>query len=223
MRAAAIPRHWARAKSCARHPAAKLVFREIQYDGDAPTGPVLTITFNRDRYFSIEQGSDFISLDVKIASIPIAEACSGKAPRLRTGPELNAANKRPSAKSILHSMPDAIDTQAVYALNLLSQQPAIKRSELPALSAFSSYATYVSRFEQDGVVWHRLRLGFFKTRTDAQKVADALSSSYPDAWVARTSSDERESVYQAWLAEREATQRNVALIPKSKPIQGLAP
>jgi len=191
--------------------------QEIQYDGDAPTGPVLTITFNQNRYFEIEQGSDFISLDLKIARIPIAEACSGNAPRLRAGPEVSTLKKYNEAKSVLHSMPDAIDANAVYALNLLSQQSMIEKSDLPRLPTFSKYAAYVTRFEEDGVVWNRLRLGFFETRTEAQSVASNIKSTYPDAWIVRTTADERETVYQTWLAARKAAQRNIALIPQSKP------
>ncbi len=195
--------------------------QEIQYDGDAPTGPVLTVTFKRNRYFEVEQSADFRGLKLKIAPRPIAEACSGKAPRLRNGPDSKRSGKRATAQSILHSMPKAIDINAVYALNLLSQQPEISSSDIPKLPALSSYAVYATRFEEDGVVWNRLRLGFFKTRTDAQKTADRLKSAFPDSWIVRTSASERDNVYKAWLAERKAEGRNVDLIARSKPIDEL--
>jgi len=195
--------------------------QEIQYDGDAPTGPVLTVTFNRERYFLVSQGSDFRSIILTIAKAPIAQACSGKSPTLRTGPSLESPGKQANLDSILHSMPETVDINAVYALNLKSQQPAIKQSDLPASPVLSSYATYVVRFEENGVVWNRLRLGFFKTRTDAQNVANKLKSIYPDSWIVRTSLRERKSVYQSWLERRKAQQRNVVLIEKSKPVEEL--
>jgi len=199
----------------------KAGIQEIQYDGDAPTGPVLTITFNRNRYFAIDQGADFRSLDINIAEIPIEDACSGNAPRLRTGPDVDGPKKDREIQSVLHSMPDVIDANAVYALNLVSQQSLIEKADLLSLPAFSKYAAYVTRFEEDGVVWNRLRLGFFETRTQAQALAEAIKSTYPDAWIVRTSREERETVYQAWLSERKAAKRNVALIQRSDPVEQL--
>lgn len=195
--------------------------QEIQYDADAPTGPVLTVTFNRNRYFSISQGSDFRSLDLTIAKDPIDEACSGKSPRLRTGPEIASPKKKPQASSALHTVPKTLDANAVYAINLMSQQPEIKKSDLPKLEILSRYALYVVRFEEDGVAWNRLRLGFFKSRAEAQKVINALAPRYQDAWIARTTTRERESVYQAWLVKRQDAQKNVALIKRSPPVESL--
>ncbi|WP_165793849.1 SPOR domain-containing protein [Hyphococcus luteus] len=187
----------------------KAGIQEIQYDGDAPTGPVLTVTFDHNRHFAIAQGADFRSLDITIADAPVSDACSGGGPRLRTGPETSIRRKLSGVSSVLHSMPDTLDVNAVYALNLLSQQSAIDADNIPALKPFSAYAAYAVRFEEDGVVWNRLRLGFFKTRTEAQKAADQLKTSYPDAWIVRTSAAERESVYQAWLDKRKTAQRNL--------------
>ncbi len=195
--------------------------QEIQYDGDAPTGPVLTVTFKRNRYFNVEQSSDFRGLDIKIAQTHISEACSGNTPRLRNGPSFKRSGKNATAQSILHSFPKTIDTNAVYALNLLSQQPEISVSDIPDLPALSSYVTYATRYEEDGVVWNRLRLGFFKTRTDAQKIADEIKSAYSDSWIVRTSANEREGVYNAWLAKRRAEQNHVDQGARSKPIEDL--
>lgn len=197
----------------------KAGIQEIQYDGDAPTGPVLTVTFTSDRYYAIDQGPNFRSVNLQIANSPVADACSSGKPGLRTGPDLETRKKQDTPTSNLHSMPETLDANAVYALNLLSQQKEIPKTALPSTEPLSAFAVYAVRFEENGVVWNRLRLGFFKTRTDAQRIKDELASIYPDAWIVRTSDQERESVYQAWLAARRAGNRNVALVPKSPPVE----
>jgi len=176
--------------------------QEIQYDGDSQTGPILTVTFNRDRHFHVEQGADFASVVVKVADAPIAEACSSTRRSLRTGPDAGLPAKRANAASILLNAPDKIDANAVYALNLLSQTAAIDSTRLAVAPAMEKYAAYTVRYEENGLTWNRLRLGFFETRTDAQRVKDELSSAYPDSWIVRTSDQEREAVERAFLSRR---------------------
>ena len=183
--------------------------QEIQYDGDLPTGPLLTITFNSKRFFMVDQGGDFQSIVLKVADRPIDETCSSSRPALRTGPE--DSRKTPSASSVLHSIPQILDSNAVYALNLMSQQQAIQSSSLPQAPVFNRYAAYSVRFEEDGVVWNRLRLGFFKTRTEAQQAKTELNKFYPDSWIVRTSADEREAVYRDWLGARRNRPANPQL------------
>ena len=178
--------------------------QEIQYDGDSPTGPILTVTFNRDRHFHVEQGADFSSVVVKVADAPIAEACASSRKSLRTGPDAGIPAKRADAASILLNAPESIDANAVYALNLLSQTAAIDGAKLADTPAMEKYAVYTVRYEENGLTWNRLRLGFFKTRTDAQKVKDELSSDYPESWIVRSSDQERDAVGRAWLTRRPA-------------------
>lgn len=204
---------------------------EIGYDGGVPTGPVLTVLFKRKRHFSVERGSDFRSLKLRIADSPVVDACSGKVTKMKkvsnvglvNVPEVGSRDKRPPTKSILRSMPSEIDTNAVYVLNLISQQTEIVQADLPNLKAIFSHAAYVTRFEKDGVVWNRLRLGFFKTRGDAQKTADKLKQVYPDAWIVKPPEDERKMVVQTWLGQRGAGQKEIAPLPKkiSPPPQSL--
>lgn len=205
-----------------RPPASKRAgIQEIQYDGDAPTGPVLTLTFSTHRYFQIDQGSDFRSVTLQIADAPIGEACSSARPALRTGPEDGVAKKAAAIESSLRSTPAALDANAVYAINLLSQREPVAASANVDAAPMKPFAAYVVRFEEDGVVWNRLRLGFFKTRTEAQRVLSELAVHYPEAWIVRTSETERQSVLRAWLAARSAPPRARASAP-SEPKAELA-
>ncbi|MEZ5921968.1 MAG: tetratricopeptide repeat protein [Parvularculaceae bacterium] len=186
--------------------------QEIQYDGDLPTGPILTVTFNTKRYFAVDQGGDFQSVILKVSDSPVDEACSSSRPALRTGPGEEGKASSTKASSILHSTPETLDTNAVYALNLMSQQPPIEHASLPKAAAFDRYALYAVRFEEDGVVWNRLRLGFFNNRTEAQKVQSELAGVYRDSWIVRTTAEERDAVYKEWLGARRARLANNQLV-----------
>lgn len=179
--------------------------QEIQYDGDAPTGPVLTVTFNSDKHYVVDQGSDFRSIVLKVADGPIDKDCSSARPALRAGQGAGAVPKfSAQASAVLFTQPASLDQDGVYALNLLSQREAIRGVSASSTPPVSEYAAYAVRFEEDGIVWNRLRLGFFKTRSDAQAVKDRISSIYPDAWIVRTSDVERDSVHDAWIAARRS-------------------
>lgn len=194
--------------------------QEIQYDGDAPTGPVLTVTFNSDKYFVVDQGTDFRSIVLKVADSPVDGDCASARPALRSGQGAGAPKKfSTNAGAELFTRPAALDQNAVYALNLLSQRESIRIVSASLTPPISDFAAYSVRFEEDGIVWNRLRLGFFKTRTEAQAVKDRLASTYPDAWIVRTTDVERDSVYRAWLTARKTL--HVAREPAAPPTPAL--
>jgi cell division septation protein DedD len=51
----------------------------------------------------------------------------------------------------------------------------------------AGYTSYVTEVTLNGVKWHRVRVGFFKTRTEANKVGEDLSRKFkqPGAWVVK--------------------------------------
>ncbi len=70
-----------------------------------------------------------------------------------------------------------------YAINLESRhasQPELR--DIPRAFA-DSHSVYITEFEKDGVLWHRLRLGFFATEQKAEVTVAALRRYFPDAWV----------------------------------------
>ena len=163
--------------------------REIQFESNGPSGPELYIGFRRKKYYQLSTGDDFRSIIVKISDKPIAENCTG--------------TSGDDASSTLFSVPTNIDANAVYAINILSQQTALQEKDIDLEFTEIPYALYSTRFEKDSKIWYRLRLGFFPTKSDAQKTLNQIQKKYGDAWIARTSADEREAVYQAWIIKRK--------------------
>jgi len=84
-----------------------------------------------------------------------------------------------------------VDLSNPYALNLFSSPKPIDPSAVPRLEILERNRIYTTRFEKDGKVWHRLRLGFFPTCKDAQQVLDAIHDRFPQAWVTKVSRKER--------------------------------
>jgi tetratricopeptide (TPR) repeat protein len=78
-----------------------------------------------------------------------------------------------------------------YAINLFSSQAPIDPTELPPASLFKGYRLYQTEYRGKGVLWHRLRLGFFPSRKAAEKKLAELRDHFPRGWVARVSKEER--------------------------------
>jgi len=78
-----------------------------------------------------------------------------------------------------------------YSINLFSSQTPIDPTELPPASLFKGYRLYQTEYRGKGVLWHRLRLGFFPSRESAEKKLAELRDHFPRGWVARVSKEER--------------------------------
>jgi hypothetical protein len=70
-----------------------------------------------------------------------------------------------------------------YVINLQSKQQGVPSLEDLPPGFARTQAIYVTRFEQDRVLWHRYRLGFFSSQGEAQRTLNILRRYYPDAWL----------------------------------------
>jgi hypothetical protein len=71
----------------------------------------------------------------------------------------------------------------LFAINLESTLQPTDPSAVMTHRGFESHRLYVTRFEKDGQIWHRLRLGFFPSEKTAQQALAKMRLVYPDAWV----------------------------------------
>ncbi len=78
-----------------------------------------------------------------------------------------------------------------FTINLYSAVGSIDLNKVPPLPEFDGLQLYKTQAIVKGKRGNRLRLGFFPDTESAKKVADSLKGSYPKAWVARASSEER--------------------------------
>ncbi len=80
-----------------------------------------------------------------------------------------------------------------YALHLFSSIDAIKTDTLPPAKLFKGYRLYATEFEENGKVWHRLRLGFFPTKKAAKSKLEELKDKFPRGTVVKVSEKERKA------------------------------
>ena len=84
------------------------------------------------------------------------------------------------------------ETTDRYVVHLESDVAAFKAGRLSDVALPEGTFLYATEFEKDGVLWHRLRLGFFNSSREAKQAMKKLIKRFPTAWVARVSAQERE-------------------------------
>ena len=180
--------------------------QRIQYDVSDPAGPTLVIQFDHDANWEVKADKTVTRLVV---------AVSGKAGCATSGGEKAAANSASNIiLSVTQSVPQALEPNGNYAINLLSNRGKdVPADELKQIDSFKRFAAYAYTAEENGVEWTRLRLGTFATRAEAEQVLQQITADYPEAWIARIDRAERERVYQAWLAVRSGTSSAPAILP----------
>ena len=93
-----------------------------------------------------------------------------------------AAPARPEAEAEAATSPKLVVAAAHrYVVSLASATSPIAIPPLPALGDTQGYVVYTSRYPQQDRAWHRLRVGFFASRVDAQRVQDKLRTQFPQA------------------------------------------
>jgi len=91
-------------------------------------------------------------------------------------------------------LPASVNKDYPYALNLFSSTRHIDAAELPGPAVFKGYRLYKTVHKsRKGVLWHRLRLGFFPSRMAAERKLAALKPRFPRAWIAKVTKKEREA------------------------------
>jgi len=132
------------------------------------------------------------------ATVPVAEM-----DRASEKGFVNAANKSlatQKAPERRDAPPSAAITVALpYVINLESAVERIRLDQLPALPGLENHLVYNTDQHLQGRIWHRLRLGFFASRADAEEALKKLSAHYPQAWIVKTSESERINAQQQGL------------------------
>jgi len=145
---------------------------EVVYESEGFSATTITLRFQDEVEFEVQQTSDFRSIDVAIK---------------------HSANRNADAEhAVQESRPAASGTESyTYAINLLSSLAPVSTNSLPDLEALRAYRVYTTDFQKDGQTWHRLRLGFFRSEGEAAAARKELKAYFPDAWITAVTADER--------------------------------
>jgi len=116
---------------------------------------------------------------------PLAEQSAAKA---RPATEQFEANTGPNEINKTISRPTA--ARGLFAINLESALDPIDLNSIAPSLAAPDQQLYMTEVEVDGSTWYRLRLGFFETQTEGDRIMAELKGKYPYAWVVRVAARE---------------------------------
>jgi SPOR domain len=173
--------------------------RSIEYEGDNASGPTLSLFFNRDMKFDVAAGSEPDTVLVSISEIGSTGTCS--AAQLTVDQSTVLDGPTPATPSSVPVVQTSVAVPSgLYVVNLLSQPKDV--GDLPAAQAakVSDLLLYETRFERDGQTWHRVRAGFFDSRDAAEAARLRLLADFPEAWVVKVTSQEREQGVSTHMA-----------------------
>jgi len=139
---------------------------DLEYDGDAATGPVLTLSFSKRVDFDVDMTNVAFGLrvNVKPSSGTVAEA---------------------AVEPILPRRMVARPPQAepVLAITLASFRRVPTAADAAGLTRESNHRLYYSEVTVEGETWYRLQLGNFSSGEEAKRALDELQGKFPGAWI----------------------------------------
>ncbi len=184
-------------------PSAERPLRSLTYDGDVPGGPQLLLEFEHEVEYRIKGGSDPLRLTILLQPQLHLQPKPVKAqPVVVAPPPVPVAppKKVQPASSVVMESP-AVDLALPYVINLESALKLIDRQLPVERQDLQQYRLYTTRFKKGGQNWYRLRLGFFSDKKSAQRAMLTLKKEFPEAWLSRTTLEERRDSVNTALFE----------------------
>lgn len=155
--------------------------RTIDFEGDNPAGPVLSLFFTQDMRFEVSPGRDPRSLVIRLAPPGSGPLCESE--------NATAATPRPPPQS--EGGRQLAVPAGLYVVNLATAADAPVELTEAQRAVLDEGVVYETLSDRDARVLHRLRLGFFPTRAEAEAARDRLAGLFPEAFVISVSAEER--------------------------------
>jgi hypothetical protein len=185
-----------------RTPATVPALRSVQYEGDNPAGPILSLFFTHDMAFAVEAGTTPQQLVIRLSEPKVSCAATGS-----MAPAGNAAQAA-AAPAIA---PQLAIPPGLYVINVASVPGQVGELSPAQRQALAGLTVYETQFEKDAQAWRRLRAGFFETREAAEAARRKLAALWPEAWIVKVSADERA---QGAMASSGAATAPLATAPR---------
>ena len=128
---------------------------DVTYGASTGDRGTLTVRFAHSVNYKVRQGAD--PRNIYISVLPMAKT----SPSEHTNEQPRGRQERDGARSVI----PAFGPETPFVLNLESSIEPLPIPTLSELQKPGLYIPYTTRFEIQGAVWYRLRLGFFPTRT----------------------------------------------------------
>lgn len=110
---------------------------------------------------------------------------SGQAPKAeKAAKKKDAPKPRKKALALLLKQP--------WIVNAASFSTSSEAAGLASMLREAGFNAYLTEFTKDGKKWHRVRVGFFSTRQEAQKASKAIATKHrvKSPWVAKAAKEE---------------------------------
>lgn len=133
-----------------------------------------------------EKAKKSITMDVKenASAPPVAEK---KEPAQKKEVKKAAAAKKPvKKKAVVKAAPK------IWAINVASFKGLKDAQDMTTSLKLAGYNAYITPFTKNGVGWHRVRIGFYRTRDDAEKAGAAVKKRFriETPWVVKAAKAE---------------------------------
>jgi len=140
---------------------------ELDYDGESPTGQILTFVFSEVVQYVVlpDTAQDRLSIQVQLRNTATPSAAKSTTGGVRV--------QRPA------------EPQPDYVINLSSSRTPHTASDRMIDNVSPQLSIFETEVVLGGVTWYRLRLGTFNSTEAAQIELAKLQSSHPTAWVDR--------------------------------------
>ena len=117
-------------------------------------------------------------------------------PRTTTVPKKEPPQKvaKKTTPTFKEKKPARKPTTANWVVNLASFTHRKNAEDLKTSLITAGYNAYITEFVKDNTTWYRVRVGFFSSKAEADKVGRKLSSIYrmPKPWITKPSAREVE-------------------------------
>ncbi len=161
-------------------PSAALPLNKVVYQGNRIGTSSLLVSFATPvSDFRIRQGRNVYVMDI------IIPAQAGTQVETKAEPDLEMR-----APLSVKSLP-----LVIYVINLSTQTEPVDFDKIPPVSVGENQILYTNKVQLEEGASYRLRLGFFRTRQEANQQLKAIRHFYPDAWVDTADVEERRRVF----------------------------
>jgi len=177
----------------------------------------IAIQFKKKLKFSIKQ------INKKTLKIILGKsnASSKLAKSKQSTRKKSAAVKKTSSKKAVKSKRvSARNTTITYVLNLESYKKGKKPRKIPKLDVFKKYKLFRTRVKEKGGLITRLRLGFFRSKTEANRVKRQLKVYYPNTFVTLIQKNES-ALSRKWFASKKVIPKKKTTVVKKQPARKL--
>lgn len=112
---------------------------------------------------------------------------------VRPAPPPPQAPVKTAKKEPAKTATKAVSAEKVWAVNVASFSKVVDALKLKDDLDASGYNAYVTRFDDGKKTWHRVRVGFYSSRDEAERAGDSISKKYTsvgEPWVVKPDSSE---------------------------------